>query len=87
MLNTANKDFLWAFGSILFVLIYMGIHLRSFFLSIMSMLSICFSFPITLVIFNGILRITYFSSLHILVIFIVLGIAADNVFVFTDCWN
>lgn len=53
----------------------------------MSMLSILFSFPITLVIFKSILSIDYFSSLHILVVFIVLGISADNVFVFTDAWN
>lgn len=50
--NVANKDLMWAIGSIVFVLIYLGIHLKSAFLSSMSMLSILFSFPITLVIFG-----------------------------------
>lgn len=33
------------------------------------------------------LRISYFSSLNSLVIFIVLGIAADNIFVLMDAWK
>lgn len=32
-------------------------------------------------------RIDYVSNLHNLVIFIVLGIAADNIFVFVDAWR
>jgi predicted RND superfamily exporter protein len=35
----------------------------------------------------GILGVTYFSVLHALLIFIVLGIAADDVFVLIDAWK
>lgn len=35
----------------------------------------------------GIFRVTYYSSLHSMVVFIVLGIAADNIFVFIDAWR
>lgn len=48
---------------------------------------ILFSFPVTAVINEGIIRNTYYSSLHTLVIFIVLGIAADDIFVFVDAWR
>lgn len=50
MEDIANKDFLWAFASIAFVWLYMSFHLKSLFLSSMSMLSIVLSFPMTLVI-------------------------------------
>lgn len=85
--KVADRDFLWAIGSIIFVWIYITIHLRSLFLGSTAMFNILMSFPITLFFFREVLRITYFSSLHILVVFIVLGIAADNVFVFTDAWQ
>ena len=36
---------------------------------------------------EGVLRVTFFSNLHSLVVFIVLGIAADDIFVFIDAWR
>lgn len=48
---------------------------------------ILFSFPMTTVLTEGIFRVTYFSSLHTLTVFIVLGVAADNIFVFFDAWR
>lgn len=48
----AGEDLLWAGGSILFVLFYMAFHLKSFFLSSMSMLSILASFPLTFFFFG-----------------------------------
>ena len=43
---------------------------------------IVFSFPMTACIVNGLLGVTYFGFLHVLVIFIVLGIAADDITAF-----
>ena len=51
------------------------------------MLNVVFSFPITLVLYRLIFSIDPFSALHILAIFIVIGVAADDVFVFTDAWH
>ena len=82
-----NTDFLWAFASILFVWAYLTFHLKSFFLSSFSILNIIMSFCITSVIFKLIFMVDYFSTLHVLVVFIVLGIAADDVFVFIDAWK
>ena len=48
---------------------------------------ILLSFPVTAFINEAIIRNTYYSSLHTLVIFIVLGIAADDIFVFVDAWR
>ena len=82
-----TKDTQWAVFSVLFVFIYFIIHLQSIFLAAVGILMILFSFPVTSFINEAILRNTYYSSLHTLVIFIVLGIAADDIFVFVDAWR
>lgn len=74
-------------GSILFVWIYLTIHLRSIFLGVFSMISILMSFPLSMVVFKLVLQITYLGQVHIMILFIVLGIAADDIFVFIDAWN
>jgi predicted RND superfamily exporter protein len=45
------------------------------------------SVPISLVVYKLVFGITYFSLLHILVILIILGIGADDIFVFHDAWE
>lgn len=65
----------------------MTFHLRSLFLSSLCMISIVLSFPITAFITEGILGVTWFGDLHNVVVFIVMGIAADDVFVFYDAWR
>ena len=66
---------------------YFVFHLRSVFLAAVGVLLILFSFGLTALIHQGIFRVTYYSTLHNVVIFIVLGIAADNIFVFIDAWR
>jgi protein dispatched 1 len=85
--DTVNEDTSYAIFSVIFVFIYFIIHLRSLFLAFIGISIILFSFSVTVCITEGILRITYFSSLHSLAIFIVLGIAADDIFVFIDAWR
>jgi len=45
------------------------------------------SFPITALISEGILGVTWYGDLHNIIIFIVMGIAADDIFVFYDAWR
>ena len=80
-------DFLWVAASFMFVWAYMAFHLRSAFLSGCSMLNILMSFFLTLVLYRAIFRIEYLSFLHILAVFVVLRVAADDVFVYTDAFN
>ena len=82
-----NGDMGYAVFSVLFVILYIGFHLESWFLSMIGMLLIGFSFSLSALIYQGIFRITYLSNLHYLVVFIVLGIAADDIFVFIDAWR
>lgn len=82
-----KSDVAYAVFSVMFVQAYFVFHLRSFFLATIGVILIIFSFPLTSIICEGVLRITYYSNLHNMVIFIVLGIAADDIFVFIDAWR
>lgn len=65
----------------------MWYHLNSSLLSFIGIMIIILSFPTTIMITEGVLQVTFFSNLHSLVVFIVLGIAADDIFVFVDGWR
>jgi len=82
-----NGDMAFAIFSVLFVIFYFVFHLESCFLAMIGVLLIGFSFSLSAIIYQGIFRITYMSNLHYLVVFIVLGIAADDIFVFIDAWR
>lgn len=82
-----KKDTSFAVFSVTFVFVYFIIHLRSLLLAGVGIMLIMFSFSVTAILCEGIFRVTYYSNLHSLVIFIVLGIAADDIFVFIDAWR
>lgn len=81
------QDLLFAFVSIAFVFCYFIIHLKSKFLALVGTTIILFSFPITVIITEGIGGVTYIGALHIVAVYMVLGIAADDIFVFIDAWR
>ncbi|CAD7699178.1 unnamed protein product [Ostreobium quekettii] len=80
-------DFTWAGLSLVGVWLYLMFHLGSFFLSIVGAFEIFFAFPAGAFIYRQIFGIEFFAQLHILVIFILLGLGADDVFVFTDAFK
>ena len=82
-----QKDIMFAVFSVFFVWCYLTYHLHSIFLGIVSMSIILSSFPVTQIICEGLFKVTYFGNLHAMVIFVVLGIAADDIFVFIDGWR
>lgn len=80
-------DVLWSILSSFTVWMFVLFHTRSFWVSCSSMMMILFSFPISLVIYRNILGIENLSVLHLMVVFVVLGISADNIFVLWDAWR
>ena len=86
-LEMTNEDVWWAALSVGVVFLYFCYHLSSIFLGFMAILMIVLSLGLTALISEGIFRVTYFSNLNNLVIFIVLGIAADDFFVLMDAWR
>ena len=56
------------------------VHTWSVFIGGMGMLQILLSLPVTYTVYS--LFVPYFSQMHILATFLVLGVGADDVFVF-----
>lgn len=85
--DLVTGDTAFSIFSVMFVFCFLCYHLGSGFLSMIGIMLILLSFPLTSFICEAILQVTFFSSLHSLVVFIVLGIAADDIFVFIDAWR
>lgn len=51
------------------------------------MMHISITIPVSLCIYNYVLGIGYFSSIHMSSLLIIIGIGADDIFVFHDTWK
>ena len=85
--DAVNSDFMWAIASVVFVWIWICVHTGSVTIGTVSMLQIIFSLPLALFFYRVVLQIRYIQIMQQLVIFVMLGIGADDVFVYTDAWN
>eukprot|EP01083_Nonionella_stella_P149835 476462_1 len=76
----------FAAGSVVTVFSIMCWHLNSLFLATTGMIQIIAGFPFAFVLYRYVFQVTFFDTLNTLVIFLILGIGADDVFVFVDAW-
>ena len=83
----ANSDFYFVGIMFLACLAYMSFHMKSMFLAFVSLTNIMMSIPITMIIYNYLMKIYYFSNPHLSIIIIIIGIGADDIFVFHDIWE
>eukprot|EP00638_Chattonella_subsalsa_P013774 CAMPEP_0117786428 /NCGR_PEP_ID=MMETSP0948-20121206/5828_1 /TAXON_ID=44440 /ORGANISM="Chattonella subsalsa, Strain CCMP2191" /LENGTH=1226 /DNA_ID=CAMNT_0005615433 /DNA_START=52 /DNA_END=3732 /DNA_ORIENTATION=- len=82
------KDGALAIGtSFCFVFLYLMLMLRSFMLAVFGMGMILANFIPAILLYRGIAGFEYFGTLNMLGIFIILGIGADDLFVFMDTWT
>ena len=70
-----QEDFAMVLASMGFVGLYIGYHTGSLFLALLGLLQILLSLPLALF-FYTLLRVTWFSQVHILSVFVVLGVGA-----------
>ncbi len=87
IVRLVNSDLMFAMFSIIFVWIWMRVHTGSTFIASLGMYMVFCSVPVSLLLYKGLFQIPYFDSLHTLVIFIVLGVGADDIFVLVDSWK
>ena len=87
VIRQSIEDGLFAIGSMAFIFCFMVFHTRSLFVSSLAVISILTSFIGTNIIYRCIIDFQYFGLFHILTIFIILGIGADDLFVFYDAWR
>ena len=87
MNELSQQDFLWDVLSMLCAATYMALHTRLVFISAVGMLEIILSIPLAFFVYRLVFQIRFFSFMHILAVFVLLGIGADDVFVFVDAFK
>ena len=80
-------DLSWAGASIFAVWVYMSLHTGSPFIATLGMFEILASFPVSIFLYRVLFRVSYLGNIQILSVFVVLGIGADDVFVFFDAFK
>lgn len=80
-------DMLMAVGSATFIFIFMWTTTQSLWITGWAVFSIITNFLTTNLIYRVVLDYKYLGPFHVLAIFIILGIGADDVFVFFDTWK
>ena len=83
----ANADFYYVAWMFVACLCYMCFHMESVFLAFVSLLHVAMSIPVALVIYRYVLGITYWSNPHVSVLIVIIGVGADDIFVFHDIWK
>lgn len=80
-------DLLFIGGSFVFIFLFMWFQTRSIWLTSWGMMSTVFSFIGGNLVYNVVVDFKYLGIFHVLSMFIILGIAADDVFIFCDTWK
>ena len=81
------KDFLLVIFALVFVYAYICVHTGSFAIGCFAILQIMISIPLALFPYATLMGVPFFSQVHILAIFLCLGVGADDVFVFMDAYK
>jgi len=82
-----TQTFVFIALSFLGVWVYLSVMTKSCFKSTMGMGQILLSFFSAYILYRGIFQIKYFGIFNVLSIFIILGIGADDIFVFLDTFS
>ena len=86
-ISLSDKDLGWTFLSFVGVGCYVAYHTGSIIISSVSMAMTVFSIFVAFFFFRVVFQITFFQFINFLIIFVVLGIGADDVFVFMDAFH
>ena len=81
------KDISWVFFCLASVGTYMFFHTGSGLYAVVGMTEIFLSMGVAGFFYRAVFQATYFAFMHILVLFVILGIGADDVFVFLDAFH
>ena len=79
ILAIVTKDAMLAIFSFVFIIFWLRLNTKSWFLSFVGFFEIFFSIPIAWFIFTVIFQIKYFATLNSLALFVVAAIGADDI--------
>lgn len=78
----------WLIGmGCLFILLCMWIYTKSFFITLMTLIAIIFSLGIAYFIYTLLLELPFFPFMNLLAVVVLVGIGADDAFIFVKIWN
>eukprot|EP00928_Gymnodinium_smaydae_P041440 TRINITY_DN28044_c0_g1_i1.p1 TRINITY_DN28044_c0_g1~~TRINITY_DN28044_c0_g1_i1.p1 ORF type:complete len:987 (-),score=171.49 TRINITY_DN28044_c0_g1_i1:6-2945(-) len=80
-------DAMFAIGSFFFVWLYLWYHTESLFLASFGMMQVVLSFPAARTVSRYLFGVIWFDFLNLLLIFLLLGIGADSLFVTLDAFK
>ena len=80
-------DLMLAVASFIFIFLFMWLQTGSLWITSWAVFSVLSSFNITNLIYRIVFDYRYIGIFHVLSIFIILGIGADDIFVFMDTWK
>lgn len=80
-------DLILALGSVMFIFGFIVYHTKSLWISSLAVSSILTCFLCTNIVYRVVLDFRYFGFFHVISLFIILGIGADDLFVFLDVWK
>ena len=87
LLGQAFIEMAFAIGSILFIFLFAWFQTGSLWIAGWGVFSIVCCFFTTNFVYRVVIDFTYFGFFHIIAIFIILGIGADDIFIFYNTWN
>jgi len=73
--------------SLLFVYVWLFMHIESYFLASVSISQIFLSIPASIFPYAFVFGMKYFGLMQFLTVFIILGVGADDCFVLVDAWK
>ncbi|KAK3088168.1 hypothetical protein FSP39_015614 [Pinctada imbricata] len=85
--DQALLDMWWGAGSGIFIVLVMWIQTGSLWITFMGLYSIVTSYLLANFIYRYCFGYIYFGFFHMAAMFIIIGIGADDVFVFYDTWR
>jgi hypothetical protein len=87
VINAAIHDAKIAGSALLFVVLAMWRHSRSFLMAMLSSLSMLYALPLAYCVVVVVLDFRTMSIFNVVSLFILAGIGADDLFVFVDIWK
>lgn len=82
-----TRDALYPCLGILAVVVLMWVYIGSFFVTMMGMINIAMSLFIAYFLYVAVLRVPFFPFMNLTSIILLVGIGADDTFVFCDIWK
>lgn len=81
------EDAVYIGVSFVCVLLIMWVYVGSVFITVMTMVSMIMSMVVAFFLFHIVFRISFFPFLNIISVILVIGVGADDCFVYVDIWK